>query len=748
MRNFLIVPVLIFLGLAMSAPAHADNLKKLQKKYDYVSEPTSCGKVVAGDKGVVEADISRGDKGLRLKGVVNAQVVTIQTRQAEPLGYDVALRNQRHGGDGDIFRILPLDKQVPLDKRKVGLLDLCKGVLIAPQFAKINKFSDDGYAVAITNTDYTILDQAGNEMLQTRFRHGVTPDKFNAVVQGAKIFKWMSFKSKVPGSLDGRQWGLYDIPGRRFVSPTTYDEIDFIEFDSDNDAEKSSFFVRQGGKQSALDPDTGALRAPFIFSNYKNIRTLNGQPHIFGHDTATTPQGQKNDAANAYNTVTKSYILPRGDVFYDLLSENGNGPDHNGRWVVGASRPVTQKDGTKKSKVTHGVFDQNQRRFLIDFVDPAIGRLHRVGDTEFYVAEQSVGNTAALFDAVTGKRVTGFHKNVNHGRKLNLNSGGRTYPLYIVENKLSHLFWLYDGNRTLVYVGQGGTDDWAKTEGDIFVFTERVSRQNTKKVTTCMDKNYQIIGEPKTCVVDAVLNGFNTSNSGQPNQAVVSRPKTTTLTSTLPAASVNTAVMARIGDVNSEDARKAFFKAVPKKPKKKNCATAEWEKIGFRQGFKLDDVEKRRAKLVKTCGASFDADRFTAGFKEGRRMVCGHDLGLRDGRMFHSTWKGNSCPDARYPSYVNGYEIGKAYSDVYKEERDAYTVLTEAEKELRRLEEVGASDTGIQRQEKRVNKLEADYKTKKAAASRFAAKYHIDHRGGSTFLPDAELEYEIPSAFP
>lgn len=137
-----------------------------------------------------------------------------------------------------------------------------------------------------------------------------------------------------------------------------------------------------------------------------------------------------------------------------------------------------------------------------------------------------------MFDSITGKRLTDYHKDVNYGEYLNMMSEGRSIPLFIASHEMSKKFWAYDGNQNLVYSGQGSGDNWAEVMNGVFVLTERESRQSLRKAPTCLDQDYKILGAPKVCNVNApqsVSTGSNARTVGTLPSGALTGPKLTSL---------------------------------------------------------------------------------------------------------------------------------------------------------------------------------------------------------------------------
>jgi len=224
----------------------------------------------------------------------------------------------------------------------------------------------------------------------------------------------------------------------------------------------------------------------------------------------------------------------------------------------------------------------------------------------------------------------------------------------------------------------------------------------------------------------------------------------------------NPAVMALIGDVGSKDARKAFRKHTKKKPKKKQCRAAEWEKLGYRHAYYGMTVDVGVAESQKRCvdkhSVSFDRARYEAGHREGVIMYCGYEHGIRIGqRAFR-------YPDAvanekslcgagagLFPNYETGYRVGQKLGGMYEEKNRLLNTIPEAQAAFDTYyAEVVDGDRSFEVRRK-LGELERDIenaKTKlrvvKDSIKEFEAKYHA----GKIFtddLPDAELDYVIPT---
>lgn len=219
-------------------------------------------------------------------------------------------------------------------------------------------------------------------------------------------------------------------------------------------------------------------------------------------------------------------------------------------------------------------------------------------------------------------------------------------------------------------------------------------------------------------------------------------------------------VMVLIGDVDSKDARKIFRKHIKKKPKKKQCLAAEWEKLGYRHAYYgmtvYEGVAKTTERCVKKHGVSFDRARYEAGHREGVIMFCGYERGIRIGwaasKSAEMVAKEKSfCGDGLYPNFETGYRVGQELNGIIKEKNRLLNAIPEAQAAFDTYYlEVVDGDRSFEVR-RRLGELERDIENTKTAhrmakdkIEGFKTKYHA----GKIFeddLPDAELDYTIPT---
>ena len=223
------------------------------------------------------------------------------------------------------------------------------------------------------------------------------------------------------------------------------------------------------------------------------------------------------------------------------------------------------------------------------------------------------------------------------------------------------------------------------------------------------------------------------------------------------------ATLAAIGDISSKDSRKALKKFIPKSPKSKHCAAAEWEKFGFRHGFyefhllkKLEvTLAKRLAKMQSVCGDSFDLTRYNAGLAVGTEMRCGYERGLVDGE-YEGRDSSITCNLDNYSSYAIGYAAGNAYEfgEAARDKRlaERQRAITEYDAFKAELRMTPTPSPKMVRREFALSDA-ADLAIKRHEAAKDYLKYletdyHIDTSGWLRYSPNIDLEYTVPTAYP
>jgi len=227
------------------------------------------------------------------------------------------------------------------------------------------------------------------------------------------------------------------------------------------------------------------------------------------------------------------------------------------------------------------------------------------------------------------------------------------------------------------------------------------------------------------------------------------------------------AIMEIIGDVGSPKARKAFFKQIERSPRKKQCRAEEWEKYGFRLGVNGEQKESGYLSATRTCerkyGAVFDKARYLAGHREGAIMYCGYESGLRFGYRQrlkdHATQPPHHlCKRGIYPTFDTGYRVAIARYLMREEWRELHVAVPRAEAAYEAYVESQYDTVSRPEVRRTVANLQQNIDDAKAALEfsetnedwegrikAFEKTYHMDSLKGKRDLPDAELDYTIPT---
>lgn len=116
----------------------------------------------------------------------------------------------------------------------------------------------------------------------------------------------------------------------------------------------------------------------------------------------------------------------------------------------------------------------------------------------------------------------------------------------------------------------------------------------------------------------------------------------------------------------------------------KECLTADWESIGYRDGSRGYDAG-RVASHGEACSEysiSPDRKEYEAGRLRGLELFCTGRNGVQVGRQ-GSTYSG-VCPAALEPDFLQGYDLGRQLNEFDQHLSELHNRIEETQRELRR----------------------------------------------------------------
>lgn len=117
---------------------------------------------------------------------------------------------------------------------------------------------------------------------------------------------------------------------------------------------------------------------------------------------------------------------------------------------------------------------------------------------------------------------------------------------------------------------------------------------------------------------------------------------------------------------------------------KKECLTADWESIGYRDGSE-GYAAGRIGDHIQACtehGVNPDREEYEAGRARGLELFCTGANGVRVGRL-GSTYSG-ACPAHLEPTFLLGYDIGLQLNDYIQRMSQLRGDVQRIQNELRR----------------------------------------------------------------
>lgn len=457
----------------------------LKPRENIYSHAFSCGTVLTGDP-----ILGPNDGGGRFRrGVRNAKLLNITTGTETALGYNVvnAIGTHLHQDKyhEELLRVYETEDQV-------GLYDACGGLISEMRYSHINEFSNQGYAIAFTPTDMTVLDSTGREILDTRFKHNVDLSKIDVTPIFGRGATWRVQDNVMMASRDGRKWGLYNIATKRDHTPFIYDEI----ARSDERENVTYYRVAKNDKVSIIDKVSGQLLAPLYFDNFHSRYKLNGTYYFVGSNDVIDSRipSAYNGIISSYNVIRESdgrTLLPQGRKYTNIKQFSNDGQP--ARWRVFTSDYNVVRGGLS-TRTNVGIFDETTRSFLLE---PQSGHGDQITSRNVhYVLTRTWAEEGVVLNA-DFKPVTDYHPNINSGHRYELINGTRRTNLYVAMAG-GNVAYFYGDNKKFLFEARVGSAPKVEIRNNQFVIEERADR-TFKKFETCLDENYDIVGERFKC---------------------------------------------------------------------------------------------------------------------------------------------------------------------------------------------------------------------------------------------------------
>jgi hypothetical protein len=103
---------------------------------------------------------------------------------------------------------------------KIGLINSCGEVIVAPKYNRIGKFNELGQAIAYLNDSFTVIDTLGNSLINRSFKHG----QKNIGKYDNEFYDDIK-DNRVNSSDDGMLFGIYDFKENKQLIQNNYDKV-------------------------------------------------------------------------------------------------------------------------------------------------------------------------------------------------------------------------------------------------------------------------------------------------------------------------------------------------------------------------------------------------------------------------------------------------------------------------------------------------------------------------------------------
>ena len=266
--------------------------------YDFASKASDCKTFVIGNYIYGFSD----GGGNYISGLKDVKVVDFGGKEVDKgkfQDYQIQfIFGKDHNKFSNLFRIKDEDG-------KIGVINGCGDIILAPKFVHINGFNDKGQAIAFLNDTIQVIDSNGNIILTENYFFKTNYEELFTIPTPGKINYFEVIDNLLICSKDGIKYGVIDVKTNIIHIPFIYDKIDTEIFISGKDT--LGYRVYKGELSTLVDYKTGEEIAPFLFNEVVDLLSFNDKKYILGFDTLY-----------AYNAKRKTKIREDWYNYYNL----------------------------------------------------------------------------------------------------------------------------------------------------------------------------------------------------------------------------------------------------------------------------------------------------------------------------------------------------------------------------------------------------------------------------------------------
>lgn len=463
----------------------------IKPKYPYLTNVTSCGKALVGETPFKTRDF---EGGWNRVGYTTSQILDVPSKTITGrFDYGFIFASAAWDFREDTIRVTKGAREA------VGLYNICDGVQLTElNYRIIGGFSEQGFALAFTDTHYTILNRQGQEALPSPVPHGLPKDRFyKAYDDRVDVHDELNSEFWIMTGDNGKK-GLFDLSTGGYKLPPDYDAIKSVE----KRRAEVLYVLQKDNRYSVLSGDGQTIVVPDRFIS-EPIPYLAWATQWKG----TIRTGSTGQMVNMYNTREKEFLLPFDNSTTDL------------EFVVHPVVKVTQR-AKKGDAPVFGFWNQETKQWIVDPSQYQLVELAYSDDSEI-IGQDADGNgfsfTAdgtpiersaaenaerASWARITKKIEEKIKSDYDEDAKvevLQLEKDDKTYPLFAAVNSVGRKLWAFDAEQNLVLEADLVYGLEARVENGLFIILERENKRTTKRFTTCIDEGYQIVGSRFYC---------------------------------------------------------------------------------------------------------------------------------------------------------------------------------------------------------------------------------------------------------
>ncbi|TDW44333.1 WG repeat protein [Flavobacterium sp. 270] len=303
--------------LSFAQQNNEKQIKKLKRKFEYVSEPSQQLLFIAGNRIVGPSDGGGG----YLAGVKDLKIIDLEgniIKETELNGYKIIFQfGKNYDKYSNLYNLQGPDG-------KIGLINTDGKIIIPPTYNHINGFNSKGQAVAFTGNDLQVIDANGNPLLKENFKYKVDYSSLFTIPTPGEINYLYVVNDNIICSKDENHYGVVNITSGKTIIPFEYDKIDkklLIKY-----GDTIGHVVYKNNLSTIVDFKTNKELAPFSFERIDDAFRDNGNLYIYGiYDVKTYTR-------NYYDVKNKKMVFQKG------VNPDKATPFNNSFWILEKDR--------------------------------------------------------------------------------------------------------------------------------------------------------------------------------------------------------------------------------------------------------------------------------------------------------------------------------------------------------------------------------------------------------------------------